>query len=85
MAITHTFLVYFFRHIAHVGTLVGHNTTVQLALDAQPPETVLPKEWMTPEGGDGRARGGRDKVWIVADVVLAIKVNKISNVKADFS
>lgn len=61
------------------------NITTQLAPDAQPPETALPKEWMTLEGGDGRARGGRDRVWIVADVVLAIKVNKISNVKMYFS
>ncbi|KIR30411.1 cytochrome P450 monooxygenase pc-2 [Cryptococcus deuterogattii LA55] len=73
LTITHTFLVYFFRHIAHVGTLVGQNTTIQLALDAQPPKTLLPKEWMTSEGSDGRTRGGRDRVWIVADVVLAIK------------
>nr|KIR48835.1 cytochrome P450 monooxygenase pc-2 [Cryptococcus bacillisporus CA1280] len=73
LTITHTFLVYFFRHIAHVDTLAGQNTTIQLALDAQPPETVLPKEWMTSEGSDGRTRGGRDRVWIVADVVLAIK------------
>ncbi|OXG31027.1 cytochrome P450 monooxygenase pc-2 [Cryptococcus neoformans Ze90-1] len=73
LTITHTFLVYFFRHIARVGTLVGQNITTQLAPDAQPPETALPKEWMTLEGGDGRARGGRDRVWIVADVVLAVK------------
>lgn len=64
-----------------MDTLAGQNTTIQLALDAQPPETVLPKEWMTSEGSDGRTRGGRDRVWIVADVVLAIKVNKMLDAK----
>lgn len=64
-----------------MGTLAGQNTTIQLALDAQPPETVLPKRWMTSEGSDGRTRGGRDRVWIVADVVLAVKVSKMLDAK----
>jgi hypothetical protein len=33
----------------------------------------MPEAWRT-DRGDGRARGGRDRVWVVADVVLAIKV-----------
>lgn len=45
-----------------------------LDLDAQPPETRMPSAWKSSEGGDGRARHGRDRVWIVAEVVLAIKV-----------
>lgn len=61
--------------------MVGQNTTIQLALDAQPPKSLLPKEWMTSEGSDGRTRGGRDRVWIVADVVLAIKVSKMLDAK----
>lgn len=50
---------------------------IELAPDVQPEGTRIPDAWIDVmgEGGDGRGRGGRDRVWIVADVVLAIKVS----------
>lgn len=51
--------------------------TIELAPDAQPTGTKMPESWIN--NGDGRGRGGRERVWIVADVVLAIKVSFCSS------
>lgn len=89
MTVAHTFLILLYRHLAQPShgsntTIDGETDTVtdnttlrplhlNLAPDAQPEATRMPDVWKT-DRGDGRARGGRDRVWVVADVVLAIKV-----------
>lgn len=88
MTVAHTFLILLYRHLAQPSNNTHNDTAdpdtdvtaprpgplrVHLAPDAQPEETRMPDAWRT-DRGDGRARGGRDRVWAVADVVLAIKV-----------
>lgn len=68
LTVAHTFLVLLFQH------LHKHHLKLVLAPDAQPPDSVIPKEWLT--NGDGRLRSGRDKVWFVSDVTLYIKVSR---------
>ncbi|WVQ71060.1 hypothetical protein IAR50_000585 [Cryptococcus sp. DSM 104548] len=63
----HTFLAYFSRHF---GT---SEATLRLAPEAQTLRSAIPESWKSEDGSDGRLRGRRDKVWIVADVVLAVK------------
>ncbi|KAL7422863.1 Protein kinase alk2 [Cryptotrichosporon argae] len=66
LTVAHTFLTQWVHHMGH------SRTQSRLATEAQPAGTRMPAEWATPHG-QGRARGGRDRVWIVADVVLAVK------------
>lgn len=87
LTVAHTFLILLYRHLAQPsdgsstktdsGTDTDNSTPPRLSLhlapDAQPEGTRMPEAWRT-DRGDGRARGGRDRVWVVADVVLAIKV-----------
>ncbi|TYJ57637.1 hypothetical protein B9479_001719 [Cryptococcus floricola] len=63
----HSFIAHFSRHLSTA------NATLRLSPEAQPPGSTIPDSWKSEDGGDGRLRGGRDKVWIVADVVLAVK------------
>ncbi|WVR05800.1 hypothetical protein IAU60_002825 [Kwoniella sp. DSM 27419] len=70
LTIAHTFLVLFCRHLDKMEEM---GRKLELACDAQPEGTAMPKAWATEDGCDGRARGGRDRLWVVADVVLAIK------------
>ena len=46
---------------------------IKLVPGANDPGAQMPASWAGAEG-DGRARMGRDKVWVAADVVLAVKV-----------
>jgi hypothetical protein len=87
---THTFLILLMRYLAAIrdagsasrsveaDAVVPHERDergmVRLVPDASAPECRMPPLWAG-SGGDGRAREGRDKVWIVADVVLAVKVS----------
>ncbi|WVQ97197.1 hypothetical protein IAU59_004307 [Kwoniella sp. CBS 9459] len=71
LTVTNTFLILLCRHLDKMTA--KHNLSLQLAFDAQPAGTTIPDAWTTAEGSDGRARGGRDRMWVVADVVLAIK------------
>lgn len=96
MTVAHTFLILLYRHLAQPShgsntTIDGETDTVtdnttlrplhlNLAPDAQPEATRMPDVWKT-DRGDGRARGGRDRVWVVADVVLAIKVGASLDVR----
>jgi hypothetical protein len=48
--------------------------TLRLARDLQPEGAAMPRSWMGADG-DGRARGGRDRVWICGDVMLVVKVS----------
>jgi hypothetical protein len=69
-----TFLV----HLTHMLRAPGQTPLkLVLAPDAQAPETRMPDSWRSPTDGDGRARQGRDRVWVVAEVVLAVKVRSI--------
>ncbi|KAK8865776.1 hypothetical protein IAR55_000923 [Kwoniella newhampshirensis] len=71
---THAFLVLLARHLRMLESEgAGGAESLVLAHDAQPMDTVMPEAWKTPGGNDGRAREGRDTMWVVADVVLAIK------------
>ncbi|WWC66441.1 uncharacterized protein I206_100343 [Kwoniella pini CBS 10737] len=70
LTVIHTFLVLFSRHL---DKLADQKKNLEFAFDAQPEGTAMPSCWKSIEGGDGRARQGIDRMWVVADVVLAIK------------
>ncbi|ORY21852.1 cytochrome P450 [Naematelia encephala] len=77
LTLVHTFLILLFRHLDSLGSDRGENESsgsfqLQLAVDAQPAETRMPESWKGKEG-DGRARDGRDRVWIMGDVILTVK------------
>ncbi|OCF41408.1 cytochrome P450 monooxygenase pc-2 [Kwoniella heveanensis CBS 569] len=73
LTVTNTFLILLCRHLDRIHQ--EHGLSLQIAFDAQPAGTGLPEAWKTAEGSDGRARTGRDRMWVVADVVLAIRVS----------
>ncbi|WVW82196.1 hypothetical protein I302_104202 [Kwoniella bestiolae CBS 10118] len=70
LTVTHTFLILLSRHL---DKLQSEHKDMRFAFDVQPQGTAIPSAWTTKEGCDGRARGGKDRMWVVADVVLAIK------------
>ncbi|WWC86142.1 uncharacterized protein L201_001014 [Kwoniella dendrophila CBS 6074] len=70
LTVINTFLILLSRHL---DDMEKAGKSLQFALDAQPQGTAMPLSWQTIEGSDGRARDGRDRMWVVADVVLAIK------------
>ncbi|WRT64043.1 uncharacterized protein IL334_000971 [Kwoniella shivajii] len=70
LTLTHIFLILFCRHL---DKMEEQGKQLKFAFDAQPEGTTMPSTWRTPEGSDGRARDGKDEMWVVADVVLAIK------------
>lgn len=68
LTLAHTFLFYLLEHLDD-----GHKCR-QLFIreEAKAEDCRMPENWLGPKG-DGRARSGRDRVWIVSDVVLAVK------------
>ncbi|WVQ62299.1 uncharacterized protein L199_000438 [Kwoniella botswanensis] len=70
LTVTHTFLILFSRHLEKLSS---EGKKLNFAFDSQPEDTSIPSLWTTVDGCDGRARGGKDRMWVVADVVLAIK------------
>lgn len=68
LTLAHTFLFYLLKHLDD-----GYKCR-QLVIreEAKAEGCRMPENWLGPEG-DGRARSGRDRVWIVSDVVLAVK------------
>ncbi|WWC58540.1 uncharacterized protein I303_101083 [Kwoniella dejecticola CBS 10117] len=88
LTVTHTFLILFSRYLDVIESGQSESESdsrrntpkkhLEFAFDAQPEGTAIPPEWVTGKslhggGHDGRAREGRDKSWVVAEVVLAIK------------
>jgi hypothetical protein len=72
LALAQTFIVLFSHYLDDLPT--GLN--IHLDESFQPDGTRIPAEWKD-ERGDGRCRSGRDKVWIVSVVVLAVKVGRL--------
>jgi cytochrome P450 len=72
LTVVHTFLVLLFRHL-HTASPKISDVKICLATESQPLEDRVPLDWDII--GDGRGRQGRDKVGVVADVVLAVKVS----------
>lgn len=63
------------RHLSPSDESVGSKRhRITLVPGANAVDSRMPPAWRGAEG-DGRAREGRDRVWVVADVVLAVKVS----------
>jgi len=71
LTLAHTFLVLFCQYL----DTLPKGAKMRLNENAQPEGSRIPAAWKD-ERGDGRCRSGRDKVWIVSDVVLAVKVSE---------
>ena len=61
-----TYIVLLVQHMA------THKVRLLLASEAQPEATRVPARWKT--DGDGRARGGREDIWLISDITLTVKV-----------
>ncbi|WWD18044.1 hypothetical protein CI109_102491 [Kwoniella shandongensis] len=68
-----TFLVLLSRQMDRVDHAGEGKGSLKLVFDAQSTKNRIPDGWTEHATHDGRARGGRDRMWVVADVVLAIK------------
>lgn len=62
--------------------LADNNLSFKLASEAQPALSLLPS-WWAGKDGDGRGRGGREKIWPVSDIILTVKVSHSTSLSLD--